>query len=256
MQADTVSLHARTLVPLLVSHAHPASDADIQALALVRAWDDDMRGDSAAAAIFEAWFLRLAPAIAGDDLGPQLMAGYEGRFSSVTRFLVNTLTTNDATWCDDRRTPARESCDDAVTAALHGAVADLTRRLGSGPWHWRWDAVHLAIFPHQGFDAVPVLRGFLGRSVAAAGDWSTIDVGGVAADRPFEQHSIASYREIVDLSPGGASRFLDAVGQSGHPLSPHYDDFLKDWHAVTYRPMRMDRADVERGAIGHLRLKP
>ena len=256
MQADKVSLHARTLVPLLVAHAHPIDDADAQALALVRAWDDDARGDSAATAIFEAWFLQLAPVIAGDDLGARLTAAYAGRFSSVTRFIVHTLATNDVAWCDDRRTPARESCDDAVSAALHGAVADLTRLLGAGPWHWRWDAVHRAIFPHQGLDAVPALRPFLSRSVRSAGDWSTIDVGAVAADHPFEQHSVASYREIIDLAPNGDSRFIDAVGESGNPMSPHYDDFLKDWSAVKYRPMRMDRADVERGAIGHLRLSP
>jgi len=117
-------------------------------------------------------------------------------------------------------------------------------------------AVHRATFPHQGLDSVPVLRWFLNRSVPGAGDWSTIDVGAVATDRPYEQHSIPSYREIIDLSPRGDNRFIDAVGESGNPLSAHYDDFLKDWRAVKYRPMRMDRADVERGAIGHLRLSP
>jgi len=256
MQADTVSLHAQALVPLLVAHAHPADDADTQALSLVRQWNDDARGDSAAAAIFEAWFLQLVPAIAGDDLGPRLTASYEGRYSFVTRFIIHTLEANDAAWCDDRRTPAHESCDDAVTKALHVAVAELTKRLGSGPWHWRWDAVHRATFPHQGLDAVPGLRFLLSRSMPSAGDWSTIDVGAVATDHPYEQHSVASYREIIDLSPRGDSRFIDAVGESGNPLSAHYDDFLKDWKAVKFRPMRMDRADAERGAIGHLRLSP
>jgi penicillin amidase len=67
---------------------------------------------------------------------------------------------------------------------------------------------------------------------------------------------VPSYRDIIDLSPRNDSRFLDAVGQSGHPLSKRYDDFLADWRAVKYRPMRMDRTEVERGAIGHLRLTP
>ena len=78
----------------------------------------------------------------------------------------------------------------------------------------------------------------------------------VAADQPFEQHSVPGYRQIVDLSPGNDSRFIDAVGESGHPLSQHYDDFLSDWRAVKHRPMRMDRKDVEAGAIGRLRLLP
>jgi len=39
-------------------------------------------------------------------------------------------------------------------------------------------------------------------------------------------------------------------------LSPHYSDFLADWRNVKHRKMRMERADIDRGAIGHLRLTP
>jgi acyl-homoserine lactone acylase PvdQ len=47
-----------------------------------------------------------------------------------------------------------------------------------------------------------------------------------------------------------------AGGQSGHPLSRHYDDYLPDWQAVRYRAMRMDRRVIEAGAIGRLALVP
>ena len=63
--------------------------------------------------------IELAPALAGDDLGPLLTDDYAERFSFVTRFVVHTLTANDSAWCDDRTTGERETCDDAVTAALH-----------------------------------------------------------------------------------------------------------------------------------------
>ena len=151
-------------------------------------------------------------------------------------------------------TAKRETCDDVVTVALHEGVADLTARLGGDMTRWRWDAVHRAIFPHQGLDAVAALRPLLSRSVSNGGDWSTVNVAAVAADRPYEQHSVPGYREIIDLSPANDSRFLDAVGESGHFLSKHYDDFLRDWRAVKHRKMRMDRADVEKDALGRLRL--
>ena len=160
------------------------------------------------------------------------------------------------TWCDDRRTPATETCDDAVSTALDEGVADLSRHLKGEMGRWRWDGVHRAIFPHQGLDSVALLRPLLSRSVPSGGDWSTVDVGAVAADHPYEQRSVAGYRQIIDLSPANDSRFADALGQSGHLLSRHYDDALADWRAVRHQPMRMERADVERGAIGRLRLTP
>jgi len=256
MQADTISLHAKALVPLLLAHARPSADADRQAVETLRPWNFDATADSAATAIFQAWFWHLVPAIAADDLGPLVTDAYQAKFSFTTRFIINTLTTNDTSWCDDKTTSPVESCDDTVTKALHEAVVDLTRRLGGDMGRWRWDAVHHAVFPHQGLDAVAPLRPLLSRSVPAAGDWSSVNIGTVAADMRYEQHLVPGYREIIDLSPANDSRFLDAIGESGHALSPHYDDFLTDWRLVRHRRMRMTRADIETGAIGRLRLVP
>jgi penicillin amidase len=243
-------------VPLLLEHAAPTDAIDSQAIQLLRAWDFAARGDSAATAIFQAWFLKLAPALAGDELGPAVLDSYKGRLSYVTRFIVNTLASDDSPWCDDVATPARETCRDIVTAALHEGVAELSRRMGADVNAWRWNEVHRVMFPHQGFDALGLVRPIFSRSVAGAGDWSTVNVGTVSVDRPFDQRAVPSYRQIVDLSPGGESRFIDAVGQSGHFLSRHYDDFLDDWRAGADRPMRMDRAEIENGATGRLRLVP
>jgi penicillin amidase len=135
-------------------------------------------------------------------------------------------------------------------------VVDLSRRLGADIGRWRWDAVHRAVFPHQGLDSLAALRPLLSRSMPTAGDWSSVNIGTVAADQLYEQRLVPGYREIIDLSPANDSRFQDAIGQSGHFLSPHYADALPDWRAVKHRKMRMDRADIERGAIGHLRLTP
>ena len=112
------------------------------------------------------------------------------------------------------------------------------------------------MFPHQGLDAVTSLRPLLSRSMPNGGDWSTVNVGPVDADQPFEQQRIPGYRQIIDLSPANDSRFLDAVGQSGHFLSPHYDDSLEDWRQVRHKKMRMERSDIDAGAIGTLTLTP
>jgi penicillin G amidase len=256
IQGDTVSLHAKALLPVLLSRARPTDDSDRRALAKLQQWNFDATADSAATAIFQAWFLGLAPTLVGDDLGPLVTEAYQGRFSVVTRFLINTLTANDASWCDNKSTAAPESCDDAVTKALHEAVADLSRRLGGNIDRWRWDAVHSAVFPHQGLDAVAALRPLISRSIPTAGDWSSVNIGTVAADQRYEQHLVPGYREIIDLSPANDSRFQDALGQSGHPMSKHYADGLENWRAVKHRKMRMDRKEIESGATGRLRLTP
>ncbi|HEX7137779.1 MAG TPA: penicillin acylase family protein [Vicinamibacterales bacterium] len=256
IQADTLSLHAKALLPVLLAHVRPDSQTTRDAVNILSSWDANANPEGNAPAIFAAWFHELAAAIAGDDLGPRALELYASRFTFITRFVINTLTRDDARWCDDVRTPKTETCDEAVTGALNTGLAALSARLGSNPASWRWDAIHPAMFPHQGLDSVRMLRPILSRSVPNGGDWSTVNVGSVAADALYEQHSVPGYRQIVDLSPADDSRFVDAVGESGHFLSPHYDDFLADWRAVRHRRMRMDRKSVEAGAIGRLTLKP
>ena len=256
MQADTVSLHARSLVPLLLRRARPQGTVERTALELLQKWNFDARGDRAEPAILQAWFSMLATWLVTDELGPALSENYERRFSFVHRFLVNTLTKGDSAWCDNVASAERETCDDAVTAALHDAVQVLRQKMGDDPRQWRWETIHRAVFPHQGLDAVALLRPLLSRSLPNGGDWSTVNVGAVAVDKPFEQHEVPGYRQIVDLSPANDSRFLESVGMSGHFLSDHYDDFLSDWRAVRHRPMRTDRAFIENGSTGRLKLLP
>jgi penicillin amidase len=256
IQADTFSNHARALLPLLLARVRPEETIDRQAVDLLRRWNFDAAGDQAEPALMQAWFLTLVRSLIVDELGPDLSESYERRYTFVHRFLVNTLASDTNQWCDDVRTAALETCDSVVTQSLHDAVGVLRRKLGDDLRQWRWDAVHRAYFPHQGLDAVAALRPLLSRSMPNGGDWSTVNVGAVAVDQPFEQHEIPGYRQIVDLSSANDSRFLDAVGVSGHVLSKYYDSFLEDWRAVKHRPMRMDRAAIERTGAGTLRLVP
>jgi penicillin amidase len=136
VQADIMSLHAQTLLPLLLRHVQNDEARSRQAVDVLRQWNFSASGDSAAAAIFQAWFRHLVPVIAGDELGPLARASYEGRFSYVTRFVTNILTAGSSPWCDDVNTPGKESCDQAVTKALEDALADLRDRMGGDVAGW------------------------------------------------------------------------------------------------------------------------
>ena len=144
IQSDTLSLHAKALLPILLARVHPANAQDEQALTMLRQWNRNATGDSAAAAIFQSWYYELLPAVVMDDLGPRLTESYQelDRNSYISRFLMHALATSDNPWCDDARTPAKETCDDAALAALHAGLTRLTAQLGSDMAHWRWDAVH------------------------------------------------------------------------------------------------------------------
>lgn len=244
MQADILSCQARELVPLLLDT--PAADAQAAAaLELLRGWDFRLSGDSAAAAVYEAWLYALPAEIFTAELGPELAGDYiqYGMRSYVPILLPQVL----------RGGAQRE----ALGRALSKGLASMAAQQGTPDVAaWRWDRVHHAVFPHRPFHEVPYLRPLFTRSTPNGGDTFTVNIGTVHLTNFYKQFDGVTYRQIVDLSDFDASVFLPSCGQSGHVLSPSYGRFIKGWRDVQSAPMRYSRAKVEQAAAHRMTLAP
>jgi penicillin amidase len=251
IQNDTVSLVARSLLPELLALVTPLTSDEQQAADLLRTWDGDVRADSAAAAIYEAWSVRLSPALVSARLGPQLTDRYVS-----SQFVVDTLADRNSPWCDQATSSFRQDCATLARATLDDALGELHARLGANMLSWRWDQLHAAVFPHPIFDAVDILRPLFDRTIGTGGDTSTVAVGGYSHAKPYGQTIVAGYRQIIDLSNPSNDRFIQATGQSGDVLSQHYDDFLSDWQAGRYRPTFSEPTLLDQNRSSTLRLLP
>ncbi len=242
IQADLTSLAARDLLAAL-NALQPSIQADTPAgrLALERlsAWDGTMRADAPEPLLLHAWLRALRQRIFGDDLAeaaPDLVAT-----SELTLPLLNVLrgkaTARD--WCDDRRTARTETCAQLAQESLDATVADLAASTGKDVLGLRWGDVHRAQIDHRPFSAVPVLRRFFGHDIEVGGDSFTVNVAQLSlrADAPYTTRHAASIRLVFDLAPEGGDRWIYPGGQSGNPLSPHYDDLLRRWQRVELLPL-------------------
>jgi penicillin amidase len=225
IQQDVVSLQAEDLLPLLLD-TRPAGPASARALEQLRRWDRAFTPDSAAAAVYAAWYARLSE-MPQDELGSTPAGGVR------SRFLINALRA-DSPWCDDARTPARETCADFKTATLARAVSDLERKLGGDPARWAWKRLHRARFPHGVFDRVPLLSRAFSLEAGAGGDASTVNVGAYRRDGSFLMTDGPSYRQIVDLSDFSRSLYVHTTGQSGNVFDPAYRNLLPLWRDGRY----------------------
>jgi len=159
----------------------------------------------------------------------------------------------NANWCDNVLTAPVETCADTARQALDDLLDDLTQRLGKDMQQWQWGKVHLTQYPHSPFSRVPVLRWFFDRSIANGGDKYTVNVAPVDLANLYDQETVPSYRQIVDLADFKASLFMHTTGQSGNPLSSHYADLIERHRDVQYLPMSFGREQVN-GDL--LRLEP
>ncbi|MCA0350628.1 MAG: penicillin acylase family protein [Chloroflexi bacterium] len=237
IQADQRSLQADQLLPLLLT-AQTTNPQALQALELLKNWDASLTSDSAAAAIYETWYLRLARAIVVDDVGEQLWRSYSYHEQFFALAIPTILQTNDQAWCDDQTTVEPESCALLMGRVLEQTLAELSAEHGSEFEQWRWDSIHQAVFPHAVFAGIEPLDSWFGHTIGNGGDSATINAG--PTDRiDFVQYGGPIYRQIVDLAALDRAIYIQTPGQSAHILSTHFDDLLEPWQRGEYLPMRL-----------------
>ncbi|MEX2270800.1 MAG: penicillin acylase family protein [Vicinamibacterales bacterium] len=252
IQSDVVSRQPKALAPLLFDTVEPPDAQSAAALAMLKAWDGGMRGGSPAAAIFRRYYDEAARAILRDELGDRLWADYEAGTVTLARAMHRFAKTGAGAWCDDVELPGQQTCGVVLGAALRRSVAALTEEQGGHMQAWRWDARNTVRFPHAPLDAVVWLRPIFSRALSRPGDGFTVN----PAMRIRGQVFVASYRQIIDVGDWDNSRFIMPMGQSGHPISGHYDDMLPLWNEGRYVPMAFSEGAVRAAAWRSLTLRP
>ena len=254
IQQDVVSLAAARLLPVLLELTAPSDDATRQALDLLAAWDHRMGRDRPEPLIYMAWLRELMRELFADELGEAFEDYWEIRTEVIHRVL-----TKRTDWCDVATTDERESCATAAAAALSDAIAGLARHYGTDLAEWRWGEAHAVWMKHRVLGEIPVIGSWFEVRLPSGGERATVKAGGFTVsnpDHPFAQDHGAGYRAVYDLGEPERSVFIQSTGQSGNPLSVHYDDFAEAWRDGRYLPMLTDRVRVEENALGTLILQP
>ena len=253
MQADSVSRLARELLPVARA-AKPTTNEGREAQALLRDWQADTRPELAAPLVFAAWYRELTRLVYEDDLGDIFRESWDQRAAFM--FAVMRAERGYDRWCDDVRTPAKETCAALTAKAFDLAAADLKKRFGE-PGSWRWGVAHVAASDHRPFGFFPVVKQWFNVSPETAGDGYSINVGQYTIrdeERPFANRHSGSLRAIYDLADLDRSLYMQSTGQSGNVLSPWYSNFAERWARVEYITIPTKREAIK--AAHTLTLKP
>jgi len=244
LQTDVTSLPVQRFRAAILS-ARAASPLAAEGQRLVREWDGALGVDSAAAAVYEAWLVRMCERTFRDKLGPSLYEQYltDGR---PTFALYDLIGSPSSTWFADLATGDAGDRDAIASQALEDAVRDLSRRLGATPTSWRWGDLHTVSFEHPLSAAKPLDVVLTIGPVRRPGDGYSPNNGAYSLLRPFALRSHPSERQIVDLADIDASLSIIPTGQSGQPYSPHWGDQTQLWANGGYKPMALSRERIGR----------
>jgi penicillin amidase len=230
IQADTLSLEAKRLVPLMTKIV-PSSDMAREAVTRLQNWDFHMDADKVEPLLFTAWLRAFAQSVLFARLGDDAADYWDLK----PEVMFNVLTQRPD-WCADPKKPS-ETCETRLSAALDRALDELRHGYGEEMAQWQWGRAHIAYFPNAVFERVPLLRDWLRVTIPTPGGYDTVNRGpSVIRDdaHPYEQRFGAGLRIITDMASPGDSQMMIAPGQSGNPLSAHYADLLARWRAFDW----------------------
>ncbi len=234
LQMDVRSLAWRDAAPAFRA-LEPLGDPDAErGRRMLRDWDGVLGADSPQATVwvFTATSLlrrvvrAVAPRAAADALGRGVfreLLPYNLLIARRMSFLVRLLREQpdgylDVPWAD------------ALAAALGETVRELRRSFGGEPDAWAWGRVRPLWLTHPFGDKRPLDRVFNVGPIAVGGDATTIAQASVDPLEPTANPAgISTMRMVVELGDWEGARFILLGGQSGNPLSPHYDDMVPLW---------------------------
>ncbi|SEH66920.1 penicillin acylase family protein [Paracoccus alkenifer] len=265
-QLDTVSPAARALLPLVGADLWFTGEAAApgtperqrqDALALLAEWDGNMGEHLPEPLIYSAWMQHLQLRLIHDELGA--LAGElsaELRPAFIDRVFRNTG--GAAAWCDVVQSAPVEDCATIARQALDAALIELSARFGPDVESWRWGDAHVARHEHPALGQMPLIGWVVSLVQSTSGDGSSLaraPATGAGAN-PWAAVGGAGYRGVYDLADPDSSVFIIATGQSGHPLSRHYDDLAERWRRGEYVTMSLDPTLARAGARGVTVLRP
>ncbi len=255
MQSDEVSLSAQTILPFLAT-ASSTDAPTAQAIDALRRWDGRMSADSAAASIYQVAYNHLLADLFEKEMGASLFGEYRGAFNSHVLALPHILGDAHSPWMTQVRGPGRARAQQVVERALKEAVDDLTSRFGPDQGTWRWGRLHTATFAHALGQVKPLDRFFDLGPFPRGGANDTLNNTGYAFGKSYAEDTVASLREVVDLSGFDRSLFVITTGESGQPFSPHMGDQVQLWLNGDYHPWPYSPSEVDRATTGRLELRP
>jgi len=264
-QLDTVSNAARTLLPLIgadlwfTGEAAPEGSPERQrqrALMLLAEWNGEMNEHLPEPLIYAAWMRALQERLIRDEIGP-----LADSFTHVDPVFIERVyrdVDGAAVWCDVLQSAPVETCTDIARMALDDALVWIGERYGTALESLRWGDAHVATHDHPVLGQTPILNWIVNIRQSTSGDDHTLMRGRTLGEGPdpFRNVHAGAYRGVYDFADPDSSVFIISTGQSGHPLSRHYDDLGVLWRQGEYIPMTLDPALARAAAVGVTTLIP
>ncbi|MEO5775575.1 MAG: penicillin acylase family protein [Flavobacterium sp.] len=248
MITDNTSATAGTIVanmtkPLDVSKF---SENEKQALNVLKTWKATHNLEDIAPTIYNKWIYFYFKNTFEDELGEE---NFKLLLSThiIKQVIENQSQNATSVWWDNINTKNKKEMQaDILKQSFKEAVASLETQLGSDVKQWQWAKVHKVEFQHPIGKVKLFSKFFNVGTFGIAGTNEVIDnqMFIYTDDAEINVKGGPSTRRIIDFSDIENSWSVLPTGQSGNPMSKHYDDQANLFVKGKFRKMKLNKKEI------------
>ena len=242
------------IISVLRGMGHHLNDLERKAMAELIKWDGLSAIDSVGASIYNHFNYKFFPVVL-DELSSSDLSLYCNTTASwnLHQRLFNDL---ENRWWDNQSTDKIETSQETIVKVFKETVKSLKRELGNDISSWKWGRLHTIEFPHA-FGMNKLLGKVFNKGpYPIAGAINVINHNRrKGCENGHAVKSGPSSRRVIDFSRPEVSFGILPLGNSGHMLSPFYDDQRERFLKGQYRNQYLNLEDIKKNLHSTLILK-
>jgi len=249
MIVDNTSATAQNIVANLtaVLTMSKMSTNEKRALTILKEWTGENDLNDVAPTVFNKWLYWYLKDTFEDEFG-------KDNFTILlnTHIIKQTIEAQsqnaNSPWWDNITTKDRnETQKEILTQSFKEAITSLEKQLGKDIGKWQWAKVHKVTFQHP-IGKVKLFSKFFNvgsYSIAGTNEVINNQLFIYTDDAEINTKGGPSARRIIDFSDIENSLSVIPTGQSGNPMSKHYDDQSELFVSGKFRKMMMNKKEIE-----------
>ncbi len=257
MVNDNTSSTSTDLVSNWLSSVSLNSEIGCKAISILKSWKGTNNLSDIAPTIFNKWMYFYLKDTFKDELGEVKFNAFLGTHVIKQTIAIQSENINSVWWDDISTKNHKETRAEILNKSFRQAIASLENQLGNNTNYWTWNKVHTLEHQHP-IGKIKALRNFFN-----VGPFEVPGSNEVINNLLFfysdnlsnEVKGGPSTRRIIDFSDVENSVSILPTGQSGNPMSKHYDDQAVMFAKGKFRKMKLNKAEIVKTST-RLILKP
>ena len=248
MIIDNTSSTAETIVANMTKPLDESkfSSNEKQALTILKTWKATHNLEDIAPTIYNKWLYFYLKDTFEDELGADnfklLLTTH------IIKQVIEAQSQNATSpWWDNIRTKnKKETQSEILTQSFKEAVASLETQLGLDVNQWQWEKVHVIEHQHP-IGKLPMFTKFFNVGkfpIAGSNEVINNQMFYHSDDAQYTIKAGPSTRRIIDFSDIENSESVLPTGQSGNPMSKHYNDQADLFVNGKFRKMKLNKAEI------------